>query len=127
MDLNRNANLSMLCDYYELTMGNGYLAQNMQNGITYFDVFFRKVPDEGGFAIAAGLEQAVEYIRQLHFSEEDLAYLRGRNMFSEDFLSYLRSFRFTGDIWAVDQPEGAAVRVFASRHPQRAAALLFQY
>ncbi len=107
MDLNRNANLSMLCDYYELTMGNGYLARGMQDRITYFDVFFRKVPDEGGFAIAAGLEQVIEYIRQLHFNDEDIAYLRGRKMFSEDFLSYLRKFRFTGDIWAV--PEGTPV------------------
>ena len=76
-------NLTMLCDYYELTMGNGYWKANMSDRITYFDVFFRSIPDSGGFAIAAGLEQIVDYIRNLHFSEEDLAYLRGRGMFDE--------------------------------------------
>ena len=107
MDINKNANLSMLCDYYELTMGNGYFVQGMQDRITYFDIFFRSVPDNGGYAIAAGLEQAIEYIQQLHFDEDDIAYLRSRNMFDEGFLSYLRDFRFTGDIWAV--PEGTPV------------------
>ena len=101
MDINKNANLSMLCDYYELTMGNGYFVQGMQDRITYFDIFFRSVPDNGGFAIAAGLEQAIEYVQQLHFDEDDIAYLRSRNMFDEGFLQYLRGFRFTGDIWAV--------------------------
>ena len=107
MDINKNANLSMLCDYYELTMGNGYFVQGMQDRITYFDIFFRSVPDNGGFAIAAGLEQAIEYVQQLHFDEDDIAYLRSRNMFDEGFLSYLRDFRFTGDIWAV--PEGTPI------------------
>ena len=107
MDINKNANLSMLCDYYELTMGNGYFVQGMQDRITYFDIFFRSVPDNGGFAIAAGLEQAIEYVQQLHFDEDDIAYLRSRNMFAEGFLQYLRGFRFTGDIWAV--PEGTPV------------------
>ena len=107
MDINKNANLSMLCDYYELTMGNGYFVQGMQDRITYFDIFFRSVPDNGGFAIAAGLEQAIEYVQQLHFDEDDIAYLRNRNMFDEGFLQYLRGFRFTGDIWAV--PEGTPV------------------
>ena len=79
----------------------------MQNRITYFDIFFRSVPDGGGYAIAAGLEQAVRYIQQLHFDEEDIAYLRGRKMFSEGFLESLRSYRFTGDIWAV--PEGTPI------------------
>ena len=101
MDINKNANLSMLCDYYELTMGNGYFVQGMQDRITYFDIFFRSVPDNGGFAIAAGLEQAIEYVQQLHFDEDDIAYLRSRKMFDEGFLQYLRGFRFTGDIWAV--------------------------
>ena len=107
MDINKNANLSMLCDYYELTMGNGYFVQGMQDRITYFDIFFRSVPDNGGFAIAAGLEQAIEYVQQLHFDEDDIAYLRNRNMFDEGFLQYLRGFRFTGDIWAV--PEGTPI------------------
>ena len=107
MDINKNANLSMLCDFYELTMGNGYFVQGMQDRITYFDIFFRSVPDNGGYAIAAGLEQAIEYIQQLHFDEDDIAYLRSRNMFDEGFLSYLRDFRFTGDIWAV--PEGTPI------------------
>ena len=78
MDINKNANLSMLCDFYELTMGNGYFVQGMQDRITYFDIFFRSVPDNGGYAIAAGLEQAIEYIQQLHFDEDDIAYLRSR-------------------------------------------------
>ena len=100
-------NTTMLCDFYELTMGNGYFQKGYRDKITYFDVFFRRIPDGGGFAIAAGLEQLVEYIQNLHFSEEDIAYLRGRGMFDEGFLDYLRHFRFTGDIWAV--PEGTPV------------------
>ncbi len=100
-------NTSMLCDFYELTMGNGYFQKGFRDKITYFDVFFRRIPDGGGFAIAAGLEQLVEYIQNLHFSEEDIAYLRNRGIFDEAFLDYLRNFRFTGDIWAV--PEGTPV------------------
>ena len=104
---NQKLNLTMLCDFYELTMGNGYFKCGYQDRITYFDVFFRTVPDGGGFAIAAGLEQIVRYIQDLHFSEEDIAYLRGRGIFCEEFLNYLREFRFTGDIWAV--PEGTPI------------------
>ena len=100
-------NLSMLCDFYELTMGNGYWKSGMKDCITYFDVFFRSVPDDGGYAIAAGLEQIVDYIQKLHFSEEDLDYLRGREIFDEEFLTYLRDFKFHGDIWAV--PEGTPI------------------
>ncbi len=100
-------NMTMLCDFYELTMSNGYFLNGYKDRITYFDVFFRKVPDGGGFAIAAGLEQLIEYIEDLHFDEEDIAYLRGRNLFSEEFLQYLADFRFTGDIYAV--PEGTPV------------------
>ena len=100
-------NLSMLFDFYEMTMANGYFRQGMQDRITYFDLFFRRVPDGGGFAIAAGLEQLVEYIQDLHFDEDDIAYLRSKGLFQEDFLDYLRDFRFTGDIWAV--PEGTPV------------------
>ena len=104
---NRKLNLTMLCDFYELTMGNGYFESGFQDRITYFDVFFRNVPDNGGFAIAAGLEQAVRYLQDLHFDEADIEYLRGRNQFSEGFLNYLRDFHFTGDVWAV--PEGTPI------------------
>ena len=107
MNPEKQMTLTMLCDYYELTMTNGYYACGMQNRITYFDIFFRSVPDGGGFAIAAGLEQAIRYIQQLHFDEDDIAYLRGRKMFSEGFLESLRNYRFTGDIWAV--PEGTPI------------------
>jgi len=104
---NEKLNLTMLCDFYELTMGNGYFEKGYKDRITYFDLFFRRCPDGGGFAIAAGLEQIVEYIKNLHFSAEDIAYLRGRKLFNEDFLQYLANFKFTGDIWAV--PEGTPV------------------
>lgn len=100
-------NMTMLCDFYELTMSNGYFRNGMKDRICYFDVFYRNVPDGGGFAIAAGLEQVIEYIRDLHFSDEDIEYLRRRKLFSEEFLDYLRSFRFTGDIFAV--PEGTPI------------------
>ena len=100
-------NRTMLCDYYELTMGNGYFEKGLKDQIVYFDVFYRSVPDKGGFAIFAGLEQIVEYIQDLHFTEEDIAFLRGKGCFSEGFLNYLRNFRFTGDIYAV--PEGTPV------------------
>jgi len=100
-------NLTMLCDFYELTMGAGYFANGYTDRITYFDLFFRRCPDGGGFAIAAGLEQIVQYIQELHFDPEDIAYLRERKCFSEDFLNYLANFKFTGDIWAV--PEGTPV------------------
>jgi nicotinate phosphoribosyltransferase len=107
MERKERLNLSMLFDFYEMTMANGYFRKGMQDRITYFDVFFRRVPDKGGFAIAAGLEQLVDYIKDLHFDEDDIAYLRSKNLFQEDFLEYLRRFRFTGDIWAV--PEGTPV------------------
>ncbi len=100
-------NLSMLCDFDELTMGNGYLRAGLRDRISYFDVFFRDVPDRGGYAICAGLEQLIDYIQDLHFGEEDIRYLRGRGCFSEEFLDYLRHFRFTGDIWAM--PEGTPI------------------
>ena len=100
-------NLTMLCDFYELTMGNGYFEKGYKDRIVYFDVFFRQCPDGGGFAIAAGLEQIIEYIQDLHFSPEDIEYLRGRKLFSEEFLNYLADFKFTGDIWAV--PEGTPI------------------
>ncbi len=104
---NQKLNLTMLCDFYELTMIQGYFANGYADRITYFDLFFRRCPDEAGFAIAAGLEQIVQYIQDLHFSQEDIAYLRRRGIFSEEFLDYLAQFRFTGDIWAV--PEGTPI------------------
>lgn len=104
-DISRN--LTMLVDYYELTMANGYFQSGMKDKIAYFDVFYRENPENGGFAIAAGLEQVVDYINRLHFDEDDIAFLRGKNCFGENFLEYLRTFRFTGDIWAV--PEGTVV------------------
>ena len=100
-------NLTMLCDFYELTMGNGYLDAGIGEKICCFDVFFRDVPDGGGFAVAAGLEQIVDYIQNLHFDAEDIAYLRSRGIFREEFLNYLSHFRFTGDVWAV--PEGTPI------------------
>ena len=107
MKTEEKLNMTMLCDFYELTMGNGYFEIGYKDRITYFDVFFRKVPDGGGFAIAAGLEQLIDYIENLHFTDEDIAYLRGRKLFSEEFLAYLKDFRFTGDIYAI--PEGTPV------------------
>ncbi len=100
-------NYAMLCDFYELTMGNGYFKNGFSKKKTYFDLFFRRVPDNGGFAIAAGLEQLISYINSLRFDEADIAFLRGKQLFDEDFLDYLRHFRFTGDIYAV--PEGTPI------------------
>ena len=100
-------NLSMLCDFYEFTMAGGYYSNGFHKRTAYFDVFFRTLPDKGGFAIAAGLQQAVEHILDLRFDDKDIAYLRSKNLFQEDFLSYLKTFRFTGDIYAV--PEGTPV------------------
>ncbi len=97
-------NISMVMDMYELTMSNGYLNQGAQDTVVAFDVFYRKNPDNAGFAIFAGLEQVIEYIQNLHFSEEDVEYLRSRNLFTEEFLQYLRNFKFRGDITAM--PEG---------------------
>ena len=102
-----NLNYTMLCDFYELTMGNGYFASGMHQKICYFDVFFRQVPDGGGFAIAAGLEQIIDYVQNLHFDRKDIEDLRSKGIFDEQFLRWLKYFRFTGDIWAV--PEGTPI------------------
>ncbi len=104
---NKRQNFTMLCDYYELTMANGYFKANMADGITYFDMFFRDIPDGGGFAVCAGLEQFIDYIKNLHFTAEDVEYLRGKKVFDEGFLKSLKDFRFTGDIYAV--PEGTPI------------------
>ncbi len=100
-------NPAMLCDFYEFTMSYGYFKTGFYKKRTVFDVFFRTIPDGGGFAVAAGLARIVEYVKNLHFSDEDIAYLRTKGIFDEDFLSYLANFRFTGDIYAV--PEGTPV------------------
>ncbi|MBQ8576366.1 MAG: nicotinate phosphoribosyltransferase [Clostridia bacterium] len=100
-------NYTMLCDFYELTMANGYFISGKGDEISIFDVFFRKIPDGGGYAIAAGLEQVIDYVKNLHFTDEDLAFLRSKGQFSEEFLAYLRDFRFTGDIYAM--PEGTPI------------------
>ncbi len=99
--------LALLCDFYELTMGSGYFHSEVKDKIAYFDVFFRRVPDGGGYAIAAGLEQIADYIESLRFTDDDIAFLRSKNIFDEDFLEYLANFRFTGDIWGI--PEGTVV------------------
>ena len=99
--------LTLLCDFYELTMARGYFNSEMKDKIAYFDVFFRKVPDGGGYAICAGLEQIIEYIKSIKFKKSDIEYLRKRGIFDEEFLTYLSNFRFTGDIWAV--PEGTVI------------------
>ncbi|MEE0874100.1 MAG: nicotinate phosphoribosyltransferase [Ruminococcus sp.] len=100
-------NLAMLCDFYEFTMANGYFKNGMYKKNVYFDVFFRKVPDDGGFAITAGLDQVIDYLKNLRFYEEDIEYLRSKGIFDEEFLAYLRNFRFTGDVYAI--PEGTPV------------------
>lgn len=105
--MNNQTNFTMLCDFYELSMANGYFQTPLRDRITYFDVFFRSIPDNGGFAISAGLEQVIDYIQNLHFTEADIEYLRSKGGFVEEFLDYLRDFRFTGDIWAV--PEGTPI------------------
>ena len=103
MDWSNYRNLTMLVDFYELTMGNGYVKEGIQDRTAIFDMFFRKVPDGAGFAICAGLEQLVGYLKNLHFSDEDIAYLRSKKMFSEEFLSYLRDFKFSCNVWAMKE------------------------
>ena len=100
-------NLTMLTDFYEITMANGYFETGMDDTIAYFDVFFRRIPDGGGYAIMAGLEQVIDYLKELSFSEDDIEYLRGKNAFSEKFLEYLANFEFKCDVWAV--PEGTPI------------------
>lgn len=95
-----NRNLTMLFDFYELTMANGYFKNDMGNKIAYFDMFFRKLPDSGGFAIMAGVEQMVEYLKNLKFTDDDIDYLRSKG-FGEDFLNYLKNFEFKCDVWAI--------------------------
>ena len=100
-------NLTLLTDLYELTMMQGYFKHKDQNETVIFDAFYRTNPGEGGYAIAAGLEQVIQYIKDLHFSDEDIEYLAGLGIFEQDFLDYLRGFQFTGDIYAI--PEGSVI------------------
>ena len=100
-------NLTLLCDFYELTMARGYFHSDIKDKIAYFDVFFRKVPEGGGYAIFAGLEQIIEYINSIKFEKDDIEYLRSKKIFDEEFLAYLEGFKFTGDIWSV--PEGTVI------------------
>ena len=100
-------NLTMLTDFYEITMANGYLANGFQDRICYFDMFFRKLPDNGGFAIMAGVEQLVDYLSHLTFTEEDIEFLRSKGIFDPRFLEYLANFKFSCDVWCV--PEGTPI------------------
>ena len=99
--------LTMLMDLYEMTMANGILTSDMRDTITYFDMFFRRVPDEGGFAIMAGLEQLIEYFNNLEFTSEDIEYLKSLNLFCDEFIKYLENFKFECDVWAI--PEGTPI------------------
>lgn len=105
--MNEKRNLTMLMDFYELTMSNGYFVKGLKDITVVFDMFYRSNPDGAGFAICAGLEQLVDYIEHMEFTDEDIAYLRSRGIFDEGFLDYLKHFRFTGTIEAV--PEGTVV------------------
>ena len=104
---NSKLNLTMIMDLYELTMANGVWGSDMRDTVTYFDMFFRRIPDNGGYAIMAGLEQLIEYMNNLKFTEEDIEYLTSLNLFREDFIEYLRNFEFCCDVWAV--PEGTVI------------------
>ncbi len=95
--------LTLLCDFYELTMARGYFHSELKDQIAYFDVFFRRVPDGGGYAVFAGLEQIIEYIESIKFDDADIEYLRSKGIFDEEFLEYLKDFKFTGDIWSVEE------------------------
>ncbi|MGN1320006.1 MAG: nicotinate phosphoribosyltransferase, partial [Acutalibacteraceae bacterium] len=96
-----NRNLTMLMDLYEMTMANGLMQSDMRDTITYFDMFFRRVPDEGGYAIMAGIEQLIDYLNDLHFDDSDIEYLKSLNLFCDEFIDYLRNFKFCCDVWAV--------------------------
>ncbi len=102
-----NRNLTMLMDLYEMTMANGIMQSDMRDTVTYFDMFFRRVPDNGGYAIMAGIEQLIDYLNDLHFDDSDIEYLKSLNLFCDEFIEYLRNFKFTCDVWAV--PEGTPI------------------
>ena len=100
-------NLTMLTDFYEFTMSNGFFNEGYRNKIAYFDMFFRENPDNGGFSIMAGVEQVIDYIKNLKFGDEEIEYLRSKKMFSEDYISYLENFKFECDVWMI--PEGTPI------------------
>ena len=102
-----NINLTMLMDFYEFTMSNGFFEEGFEDKIAYFDIFFRENPDKGGFAIMAGVEQAIEYLSDLHFDDKDIEYLRSKGLFSDKYLEYLKNFKFECDVWAI--PEGTPI------------------
>lgn len=106
-DVRNGRNLTMLVDFYEFTMNNGYFENNIGTKIAYFDMFFRSVPDGGGYCIMAGVQQVIEYLSNLKFTKDDIEYLRSKKQFSEDFLNYLENFEFCCDVWAI--PEGTPV------------------
>ncbi|KOA21382.1 nicotinate phosphoribosyltransferase pncB2 [Clostridium homopropionicum DSM 5847] len=106
-NIKNGRNLTMLVDFYELTMGNGYLESDLSDTIAYFDMFFRRIPDGGGYCIMSGVEQLIEYLSNLKFTDEDIDYLKSKNYFSDKFLEYLRNFKFQCDVWAI--PEGNPV------------------
>lgn len=97
----KEENLTLLCDFYEFAMANGYFEAGMGEKIVYFDMFYRTVPDNASYSITAGLEQVIDYIENLHFSDEDIDFLRTKKIFNEDFLEYLRNFKFECDVWAL--------------------------
>lgn len=107
MNFKNKRNLTMLVDFYELTMANGYFTNGFEHKIAYFDMFFRRVPDGGGYCIMAGVDQLIEYLNNLKFTNEDIEYLKSKNIFSSEFLQYLINFKFTCDVWAI--PEGNPV------------------
>lgn len=107
LDWKDRRNLTMLADYYEFTMANGFLENGLGEKITYFDMYFRAIPDDGGFAIMAGVDQVIEYLKNLHFTEEDIAYFKSKNLFGDKFLDFLKNFEFTCDVWAI--PEGTPI------------------
>lgn len=100
-------NLTMLTDFYEFTMANGFFTEGLKDKIAYFDMFFRKIPDDGGFAIMAGVEQMIHYLKNLKFTDEDIEYMRSKKIFNEQYLEYLRDFKFECDVWAI--PEGTPI------------------
>ncbi len=103
----KDINLTLLTDFYELTMANGYMNSGMADKTAYFDVFFRNIPDNGGYAIMGGLDHIIDYLENLKFTDEDIEYLRSKKIFSEEFLKYLADFKFACDVWSV--PEGTPI------------------